>query len=217
MTDVSSRRLPRAPGLGPARGRSAAHELLGAEHPLARAEERVRWLRRQAMTLGVLLPLGALAAIGGVPGLRAALLAGALVQAWLLAALSAAMAGTRGRALELIATGRGALPVASVRRRRARLLRPRHVHGLAKAIQALRREARCPYRRHPRSRPLYVPAVIRAVDAELGTTARILCARPDVSTVARIERLLCGEASPLYGDDPRRLREELTRIHFGAA
>jgi hypothetical protein len=122
----------------------------------------------------------------------------------------------RERALELIATGRGALPLASVRRRGDRLLRPCHVHGLAEAIQALRREARCPYRCHPGRRPLYVPANIRALDAELATTARLLRARPDVTTVARIERLLCGETSPLYGDDPRRLREELMRIHFGA-
>jgi hypothetical protein len=95
MTDASSGRLPRAPRLWPAPGRwAAAAELLGAEHPLARAEHRVHWLKRQAITLGALLPLGALATIGGAPGLRAALLAGALVQACLLVALSAAMAVT---------------------------------------------------------------------------------------------------------------------------
>jgi hypothetical protein len=62
-----------------------------------------------------------------------------------------------------------------------------------------------------------VPGVIRAADAELATTVRALCARPDASTVARVERLLCGASSPLYGEDARRLREELTRIHFRAA
>ena len=62
-----------------------------------------------------------------------------------------------------------------------------------------------------------MPGVIRAADAELATTVRVLSARPDASTVARVERLLCGASSPLYGKDARRLREELTRIHFIAA
>jgi hypothetical protein len=66
------------------------------------------------------------------------------------------------------------------------------------------------------SRPLYVPAVIRALDAELAATVRVLCARPDATTVGRIERLLGGASSPLYGDDTRRVREDLARIHFGA-
>ena len=151
------------------------------------------------------------------PACPAALLAGTLVQACLLVSLSAAVAVTRERALELIAEGRGALPLDCVRRRRARLLRTHNVHGLADAIQALRREARSPYRQCPRRRPLYVPGVIRAADAELATTVRVLSARPDASTVARVERLLCGASSPLYGEDARRLREELTRIHFRAA
>ena len=115
------------------------------------------------------------------------------MQACLLVSLSAAVAVTRERALELIAEGRGALPLDCVRRRRARLMRTRGVHGLAEAIQALRREACCPYRRYPRRRPLYVPGVIRAADAELATTVRVRSARPDASTVARVERLLCGE------------------------
>ena len=150
MTDASGRRLQRAPRLPPARPRpAAAQQLLGAEHPLARAEHRVRWLGHQAATLAALLPVGALALLAGAPGLRAGLLAGGLVEAWLLVALSAAAGVVRDRALDLIVEGRSSLPLASVRRRRARLMRPRHVRLLAEAIEALRREARCPYRRHP--------------------------------------------------------------------
>jgi hypothetical protein len=218
MTDASGSRLQRAPRRTPARPTPVgAHELLGADHPLARAEHRVRWLGRQAATLAALLPVGALALLAGAPGLRAALLAGALVEACLLVALSAAVGAIRERALDLIADGRGTLPLASVRRQRARLLRPRHVRRLAEAIEALRREARCPYHRSPMSRPLYVPAVIRAVDAELAATARVLRAQPEATTVGRIERLLGAASSPLYGDEAKRLREELARIHFGAA
>jgi hypothetical protein len=177
----------------------------------------VRWPGRQAATLAALLPAAGLALLVGAPGLRAALLAGGFVEAWLLVALSAAVAATREHALDLIADGRGSLPLASVRRRRARLLRPRHVRRLAEAIEALRREAHCPYRRHPRSRPLYVPAVIREVDAELAATVRVLGVRPDATTVARIERLLGGASSPLHGDDARLLRVELARIHLRPA
>jgi hypothetical protein len=218
MTDASGRRLQRAPRLPPARPRpAAAQQVLGAEHPLARAEHRVRWLGHQAATLAALLPVGALALLAGAPGLRAGLLAGGLVEAWLLVALSAAAGVVRDRALDLIVEGRGSLPLASVRRRRARLMRPRHVRRLAEAIEALRREARCAYRPHPSARPLYMPAIIREVDAELAAAVRVLRARPDATTIGRIERLLGGATSPLYGDEPKRLREELARIHFGAA
>jgi hypothetical protein len=218
MTDASGRRLQRAPRLSPARPRpAAAEEVLGAEHPLARAEHRVRWLAHQAATLAALLPVGALALLAGAPVLSAALLAGGLVEAWLLVALSAAAGVVRDRALDLIVEGRGSLPLASVRRRRAGLMRPRHVRRLAEAIEALRREARCPDRRHPSARPLYMPAVIRGVDAELAAAVRVLRAQSDATTIGRIERLLGGATSPLYGDDPKRLREELACIHFGAA
>ena len=75
MTDASGERLQRAPRLWPARVQpAAAQELLGADHPLARAEHRVRWLGRQAATLGALCR-GRLALVAGAPG-RAALLAG---------------------------------------------------------------------------------------------------------------------------------------------
>jgi hypothetical protein len=190
--------------------------VLGADHPLAHAEDRVRWLGRQAATLTALLPASALVMVVGAPGMRAALLAGVIVEGWLLVVLSAAVADMRERTLDLIVEGRGSLPLVCVERRRARLLRPRHVRQLAKAIERLRREARSPYDRSPRCRPLYVPAVVRAVDADLAAAVRMLCDRPDAATVGRVERLLSGESSPLYGDDSRLAREELARIHFGA-
>jgi hypothetical protein len=45
-------------------------------------------------------------------------------------------------------------------------------------VAVLRCEARCRYHRHPIGRPLYVPAVIRASEAELAATVRVLCAQP---------------------------------------
>jgi hypothetical protein len=217
MTNLSGRRLPGAPRLRPARPRPAgAQQVLRADHPLARAEHRVRWLGRQAATLAALLPVSGLTLLAGATGLRAALLVGVLVEAFLLVALSVAVGVVRECALELIAEGGGSLPLVSVQRRRARLLRPRHVRGLIETIEALRREARSPYRRGGSCRPLYVPAVIRHVDAELAATAQLLRADPDAATVGRVEQLLGGARSPLYGDDARLLRESLARIRLGA-
>ena len=74
-----------------------------------------------------------------------------------------------------------------------------------------------PVRGHPLHRPLYVPAVIRQVDGELAHTAALLRhGQLDATTVAQFERLLGGTTSPLYGEDLRRLQEELHRIRFAA-
>jgi hypothetical protein len=190
--------------------------VLGAEHPLARAEDRVHWLGRQLATITALLPVAGLAVLAGAHGLRAVVPAAALVEALLLAGLAGAAATVHERALELIAEGRGSLPLDSVRHRRARLLRPRHIRGLARAIEGLRREANCPYRGRPMGRPLYVAAVVREVDAQLAATVCVLRGHcVDDATVGRIERLLACSSSPLYGDEPQPLRQELARIHFG--
>jgi hypothetical protein len=218
MTGAFGKRRAHVPVISAERTRPAgAQEVLGADHPLARAEHRVRWLGRQAATLTAFLPVVAVLAMTGAPELRAVLPAGVVVEAWLLVALAAGMADVRERALDLIVEDRGALPVTGVQRRRVRLLRPDHIHRLAEAVEALRREARSPYARRPGCRPLYQPAVIRAADVELAAVARVLRAAPDAVTVGRVERLLGGARSPLYGDDSRTLREELGRIGFGAA
>ena len=151
----------------------AARAMLGGEHPLARAEERMRWLRAQA----------------------------------------AADGARRRRALELIAAGRAALPLAAVRRERARLAR--RVGALAESLERMRVDARRPMRNRPVVAPLYFPSVIREVDDELARTARLLRdGTPDLAAVARTEELLGGESSPLYGPDVLRLREELARLQY---
>jgi hypothetical protein len=233
--DARVRRAPRAAGaalrgrrqlLGPAvsesyalrseaRSATGAAEALGAGHPLARAEERVRWLGRQAATVAVLLPAGALLLLAGAPGWRLVLPAAAVAEGWLLLALVLALDARRARAVELIAQGRSALPIPSVQRKLARLPRRRYISRLAASVEALRLEARASYRACPRRRPLYVPTVIRQVDAELARIAELLRGEePDPVTIARVEVLLGGESSPLYEHDPERLREELHRIEF---
>ena len=200
-----------------ARSETSAGELLGARHPLARADERVRWLGRQAATAAALLPAGGVLLLAGGSGVLLVLPAAALVAAVLLLALAVARDTRRTSAVELVAQGRGALPIVSLQRQRERLARPGRAGRLAASIEALRREARAPYRGCPRRRLLYVPAVVRQADAELARTAELLrSVRPDPATVARVELLLGGATSPLYEDDAGRLREELNRICLAA-
>jgi hypothetical protein len=100
-----------------------------------------------------------------------------------------------------------------VRRQRARLLRPDHARALALSIDRIRAEARAGAGRGRLTAPLFSPPVIRELDAELARTAELLRGpAPGVVAIARTERLLGGERSPLYGQDPRRLGEELKRI-----
>ena len=221
---ILRRRLRRAPPSAETPGRPtagahvpAAAEILGRDHPLVRAEQRVRWLARQAGLLATFTAASIPTLRSSAAAVNPVLLGGAFVECVLLLALATAAGAVRQRAIELIAEGRGALPLASVQRERTRLLRPSHLRRLAAAIDALRQEARCPYRGHPLHRPLYVPAVIRQVDGELAHTAALLRhGQLDATTVAQFERLLGGPTSPLYGEDLRRLQEELHRIRFAA-
>jgi hypothetical protein len=124
-----------------------------------------------------------------------------------------AVDGAHRHALELIAEGRGTLPVAAVARERARLLDPEHVRALAASLQELREEARSPIRRRPLAPPLYSRRVIREVDADLADVVAVLRrSRPAAVVVARAERLLTLASSPLYGEDARQLSEALRRL-----
>jgi hypothetical protein len=187
--------------------------LLGNEHPLVRAEERVRRLRIQVAVVAVLLAGSGVALLGGVGDTRALLLAGGLVLGGLTIALLAASASSRDRALDLIAEGRDALPLDAVRRQRERLQDPRHARALARSLEHIRTESRPRAHRRTFGPPLYSPTVVRELDGEIARIVELLRGpAPRVVAVARTERLLGGECSPLYGSDPRRLGEELRRI-----
>jgi len=187
--------------------------LLGHEHPLARAEERLRRLRAQLAAVAALLAGAGAALLVEVGDTRALLLAAALVLAWLAVCLLTTSASRRDRALDLIAEGRATLPLAAVRRQRERLLSPGHACALAQSLDQIRCESRTGACRRTFGPPLYVPAVIRQLDGELARIVELLRGpAPGVVAVARAERLLGGERSPLYGEDPRRLGEELRRI-----
>ena len=191
--------------------------VLGHEHPLARAEQRMRKVRRQLVAVVALLVGAAVVLLVRLGDTRGLLLAAGLVLAWLGISFVTASASRRDRALDLIAEGRDALPLDAVRRQRQRLLNPRHARDLARSLDHIRSESRPGARRRTFGPPLYFPAVIRQLDEELARIVELLRSpAPGIVAVARAERLLGGERSPLYGEDPRRLGEELRRISLVA-
>jgi len=196
------------------RDADAALQALGSEHPMVRAEERVRRLRAQAGAVGAILALGGAGLLAGVRDLAPLVLAAAIVLAPLAAGLCLALIARRDAALDLVAAGRDGLPLPAVRRMRARLSDPRRARALARSLRSLRREARRSW--HGLLPPLWSPSVIREVDEELERIAQLLETQPSVRLVACAEQLLGGGGSPLYGGDPLRLREELRRIRFVA-
>jgi hypothetical protein len=193
--------------------RGTAHELLGDEHPLARAQERTHALIVQSIGVSALAAFIGLAWLVEPDGRYAvALVAAAVVQAVLALALVPATSAKRDAVLRLVAEGRGELPLATVERMRRRLVRPQRRERLARSLDALRREAARPLRG---PLPLYSRRVVGSVDPELARVAGLL-REPHISPdgVARAHLLLSSESSTLYGDDAEQLRRELGRLTF---
>jgi len=182
---------------------------------LAVAEERLRRAGRQAAAVVALLAGACAAGLTAGADVRAVAAAGGAVLVVLAIAAALALDDRRAGALALIARGDATPPLPAVRRERARLTRSSHVRALAHSLDAMRAEAQRPYRDRPIGRPLYTPAVIVAVDAELARVSIALrTSRPEPTAIARTELLLGSAFSPLYGTDLRPLRDELGRLLF---
>jgi hypothetical protein len=202
-------RVPSRPGARDA----TAHDLLGVDHPLARAEARVRALSVQSAAVSSLAVFNSLAWLLEPAGRYAVLLGtAAVVEAVLAVALVLTAHAKRDTIVRLIAEGRGGLPLETVARARRRLLRPEHRERLARAVDQMRREVARPLRGEL---PLYSRSVVGSVDRELASVARLLRA-PHASAdgVAMAQLVLSSESSPLYGSDPEELRQELGRLTF---
>jgi hypothetical protein len=196
-----------------ARRDATVHDLLGGEHPLARAEARTHTLIVQSAGVSTLAAFIGLAWLLQPDGRYAvALVAAAVVQAVLALALALATQAKRDAVLRLVAEGRGDLPLATVARLRRRLVRPKGRERLARSLDALRREVALPLRGRL---PLYSRGVVQSADRELERVARLLRA-PVVSPdgVAMALLLLFSDSSALYGDDAERLRRDLGRLTF---
>ena len=186
--------------------------LLGPEHPLARADSRLRTLRAQ---LAVTVALGFVSLVAslllGATALHLALGAGA-VSTVLAGAVTMARASVRERALELIESGREELPLPAVESERDRLSDRRYRRRLARTLDVISAE--------PGPREWWAPIAanreaVHAARAELSEIARLLRDLPNVRArgVALATRLVRdGATSPLYQGPAPRLREELGRI-----
>jgi hypothetical protein len=186
--------------------------LLGPEHPLARADSRLRMLRAQLVVTAVfgLVSLAA-AAVLGSPALHLALGAAA-VSAVLAGAVLMARASLRERALELIESGREELPLPAVESERNRLSDRGYRRRLARTLDTISAD--------PGPREWWAPIfadreAVHGAQAELSEIARLLRDLPHVRArgVALVTRLVRdGATSPLYRGPATQLREELGRI-----
>lgn len=191
-----------------------ARSVLGPDHPLVRDQAKLNVAVERCVVVSAVLAVGVVALIEEMR-IGAPLAASALVVLAALVVQAAALALARKeRVLDLIAQGRGEIPLQPVERVRERLLRPDYRERLARSLEDIREEVERPVKEFHPIRPVYSVHVIRAAAQDLAEVARLLRTATDPRGVARIEQLITDGRSPLYGDATEVLRQELGRIRF---
>jgi hypothetical protein len=121
----------------------------------------------------------------------------------------------RERVLDLVIGGRGDVPLAVVRRERARLLDPCRRETLAHSYESLGDEPSASGRVPCRASVVVAPIVVAKVRPELALIAALLRDdAPSVRGVAAAQRLICAGTSSLFGDDHEVLRQDLHRVAY---
>jgi len=185
--------------------------VLGPEHPLTHAVDRLESVARQSRVVGAVLVGSVIDVSEGVAWAAAAALS-AVIVLFGLAILAAAFAQNRhDRALDLIIAGHESVPVAAVQRERQRLGAARTQRRLARTIDSIVEQASNPATPCVRgARPLFEIAVVALVAEDLRAISRLLRAEhASVRGVALAEHLISHATSPLYGDQAHALRSEL--------
>jgi hypothetical protein len=181
---------------------------------MARVAAALAVAGRQALAVAGVLVGSAAFAAGGEFG-RTVAVSAAVVLLVLVTVVATLRDQLRGLAVELIAEGRGRLPLAAVERERRRLARARTRVRLAASFEQVIDEALAPRRVAPDPIPMVRPRVAAAAAAELSAVAASLRgSSPGLRGVALAERLLTDGGSPLYGRDALSLREQLGRVRF---
>jgi hypothetical protein len=191
-----------------------ARSVLGPEHPLARVTTQLSVATERCLAVSVMLGLGIVALIHDMPIGAPLAVASVTVLTPLLARLGVLRAASNRRALELIAQGRGDLPLEAVVRVRLRLLDPANRERLARALDVIRAEAGRPARECHPIPPLYSVPAVRAASSELGELAALVRTSGSVRGLAATEQMVTDGRSPLYCDQEALLRQELARIRF---
>jgi len=214
-SDVGSDRPPRRTlaRRGEA-GCRPAHSVLGPHHPLSHAIVTLQNCHRHSAVVGAILLVSGAAAIQGVPWAPAVTVSAAIVEIGFGIAAAFARQRRRDCALQLIVDGGEAVQVRAVQRERQRLSSLRARRRLADAIDEMIECAAHPPKLCLRgTRPLYSIRVLAAAAAELREITLLLrSGQPTIRGVALTERLITDGMSPLYGDEPNALREEVHRI-----
>jgi hypothetical protein len=191
-------------------------DLLGSEHPYARANAALAVFRRQSGAVGLLL-LGSVAAlIFGVGQALSLVLCASLVLLALAALAGEQWDRRRFAARQLVLDGRENLPLAPVQRERRRLLEARTRQSVAQSFErVLQHVTRRPAPVPPSVRPLFDVGTVASVTDDLREIVRLLhTGVAQARGVALAERLLTEGVSPLYGYDAVALRDELRRVRY---
>lgn len=189
-------------------------DVLGRHHAFVRATAQLTVAVERCVAVLIVLTIGTLAVLDGLALGIPLTISSATVLAGLLVNVGASVATRHQRALELIADGRGDLPLRAIVRARKRLLDPTEVERLARSLDLLRAEVEPSSVRRRPMRPVYCVRVIRALAFELGEVARLVRTGGGLRGLARTEQLITDGTSPLYGSDEEALRQELGRIRF---
>ena len=124
--------------------RTGACRVLGPDHPLARVTSQLSTAVEQCLTVSLVLAVGVYALIDDLSIGAPLTVAAATVLAGLLARVGALVESRNRRAVDLIAEGRGSLPLEAVVRARRRLLDPAQRECLARTLDVIRAEVARP-------------------------------------------------------------------------
>jgi hypothetical protein len=182
-------------------------------HPLTRLSRASAAVAHQIRTVMLVLAAAGAATALGVAWAPAFDAGAALTLAGLGAVALALRVRARWEARELIARGEEHLPLAAVKRERARLLSERTRRAIAASLERAVAEVTAPHR--PLAPPVFHARVISAAADDLRRTAAELRAgAASARGVALAEELVTWGDSALHGREPEPLREELRRIRY---
>ncbi len=193
---------------------ATADRLLGADDPLAEVlhDCRTAIVQLRAVALAAAAGLGLV--LGGTPA-GGPLIIGAVLVACVLGMHLAVLIERRQELCEdLIIAGRAPRALPSIDREWRRVGDPVNRDRLAGSLERMAAIAGAPG--DPRAiAPYFDLRVADAASAELREVAALV---RDPTTgaagVALLGRLVCSGASSLYGEDERRLRDDLARVRF---
>lgn len=212
----TTRRIRELLGLAPGEDERAAATVLGADHALARLLARRRALSVQIAITAVPVVLAAIGTMRAADSAPIILGAAVLVEVALFAAIPYVRARTHDVAHELLAEGDDdtlAIPVVRDECRRLRSGRERE--RLARSLEKLLHASESWTRPLPAHRsPLGIRTLRFATREAREVIALLRADNAAVRGIALTSLMLRDGSSPLYGYEPRRLREELNRIRY---